>query len=113
MSCDTFPDFIEWPRQKLYFLDNMSINQAPEATQTNKSTYVVIPKEKDGKLNTFCSICSESFYLTFNLEEEEWVYNDSKEDNGVVYHYPLCYEVAQDLIFDENNVCTSINVNDG
>lgn len=41
-----------------------------------------------------CEICNERFRMTFRHEEEEWVFDDCKEVNGVVYHYPLCYEVA-------------------
>lgn len=57
-------------------------------------TYVVIPKERDDTINHICDICRARLTMSFNQDLEEWVYNDAKEVNTFVYHYPLCYEVA-------------------
>lgn len=91
--CDDFPQFFGWPPRKVYFLENMACEQEGQEEEEDYS-YVVIPKERDGSINYVCEICTQRLLMAFNQDEEEWVFNDSKEAKGVVYHYPLCYEVA-------------------
>ena len=56
--------------------------------------YVVLTKELQDRINDICDICRTRFVLAFDHEEDEWVYRDSKEINGIAYHYPLCYEAG-------------------
>ena len=88
--CDDFPQFLGWPPRKVYFLENMSCEQVGD----QGPSYFVITKERDDNINYTCEICKQRFDMAFNQEEEEWVFNESKEVNGIVYHYPLCYEVV-------------------
>lgn len=87
--CDDFPQFSGWPPRKIYFLDNMAFEQDKMGP-----TYVVVPRERSDTINDTCHICKFRFIMSFNQDLEEWVFNDSKEVNTIVYHYPLCYEVA-------------------
>lgn len=89
--CDEFPHFLGWPPQKVYFLENMACRQ-------DESTYVVITKEMDEEIGIRkCMLCYDRLRMDFNQEIEEWVFNDCKKINGVVYHYPNCYEEALKL----------------
>jgi len=92
MEFQEFPRFLGWPKNKVYFLENMAMDQADQADQVDP--YVVITNEKYERINHVCDICTQRFQLNFDHDEEEWVFKESKEINGVVYHYPLCYEVA-------------------
>lgn len=83
---DSFPQFFGWPPRKVYFLENMACEQVPKGP-----SYVIVTKEMS--VNT-CDICKQKLVMAFNHEEEEWVFNDCTEVNGVVYHYPLCYEIV-------------------
>lgn len=86
--CDDFPQFLGWPSRKVYFLENMSCGQV----RHQGPSYFIITKETDDRINHTCEICKQRLAMAFNEEEEEWVFNDAKEVNGIVYHYPLCYE---------------------
>ena len=92
---DNFPQFLGWPPRKVYFLENMACEQVPKEVDEGPS-YVIVTNEMsdDINFNYTCDICKQRLVMTFNHEEEEWVFNDSKGVNGVVYHYPLCYEIV-------------------
>lgn len=111
MINDDFPQFLGWPSNKVYFLENMAQVQpsfvpgykVPQGQHVQeeyqlpeeKKSYVVITKEMEEgryKKNHDCEICRQRLPMVFRHEEEEWVFEDAKEFNGVVYHYPLCYE---------------------
>ena len=87
---DSFPQFLEWPPRKVHFLENMACEQVGD----QGPSYFIITDERSDSINYTCDICKQKLALAFNQKEEEWVFNDSKEVKGVVYHYPLCYEVA-------------------
>lgn len=109
-SFQIFPHFSGWPSQKVYFLENMAVKQdkqdprqdqdrrqelqqeLQQDLQQDFEKYVVITKEKDVQINHICPICSTRFCMTFNQDEEEWIFNDCTELDGVAYHFPLCYE---------------------
>lgn len=114
---DDFPQFLGWPSNKVYFLENMAqvqlwqglMAQVPgykvppghhieeEYQLPEEKSYVVITKEMDEgiyKKNHDCQICQERLPMVFNQDEEEWTFDDAKEVNGRVYHYPLCYKVG-------------------
>lgn len=91
---DNFPQFLGWPPRKVYFLENMACEQVDQVDQDQGPSYFIITKERNDNINYICEICKHRLVMTFNQEEEEWVFNDSKEVKGVVYHYPLCYEVV-------------------
>lgn len=110
---ENFPVFSGWPSEKVYFLENMaweqhfqlqyrqqhqSLQHQLQATSDNPTTddkkYVVITKDMEEDRVYDCVICTQKLCMVFNQDEEEWVFDNCKQFEGVVYHFPLCYEVG-------------------
>jgi len=100
---ETFPLFDKWPSEKLSFLEHMSCDQDEykfEVTE-DETPYVrhfvtvreEFRDEDDPLLN--CPLCSERLILLYDEDEDEWVYEDTKEFMSLPYHYPLCYDYAK------------------
>lgn len=119
---DDFPLFCGWPPNKVFFLENMAWEQHFQRQyqqqyhqlqgQYNKQLlqphqedqdpkddkkYVVITKEMDEGMVYDCAICKQKLCMVFNQDKEEWVFDDCKQYEGVVYHFPLCYEVGVEI----------------
>ena len=89
---DEFPRFSGWPSTKIYFLENMAWKKLDD-----KKHYVVVPDDEGNKMTYTCVLCKARFPLVFHQDEEEWVFDDCEIHEGVIYHYPLCYETGVEL----------------
>lgn len=66
-------------------------------TTTDDKEYVVITKDMEERMVYDCVICTQKLCLVFNQDEEEWVFDNCRQYEGVVYHFPLCYEVGVEV----------------
>ncbi len=74
--------------------DPHNIGDPEDQEDESQKEYVVITEDMEkGDMYT-CVICLERFQMSFNQQEEEWIFDDCKENNGVVYHFPLCYQAG-------------------
>lgn len=125
-----FPLFMEWPSDKIYFLEYMSCEQThvhrfgqtkyssnPPDSQVLDSQvfdsqvfhpqllereeeevpcYVVVRDgfQDESEPTHKCRMCNDRLSLVYNNDEEEWVYDDCREFQGLPYHYPYCYNYA-------------------
>ena len=120
---EQFPVFSGWPSNKVYFLENMAweqhfqkqyqqqhqqlqhqlegqnhqLHQEEANTTTDDKKYVVITKDMEEGMVYDCAICTEKLCMVFDQDEEEWVFDNCKQYRGVVYHFPLCYEVGVEV----------------
>ena len=102
---ESFPLFDKWPSEKLSFLEHMSCDLEEykfEVTDNEDDiphvrNFVVVRDEfRDGDDPLLhCPLCSERLILLYEEDEDEWVYEDTKEFMCLPYHYPLCYEYAK------------------
>ena len=108
---ESFPLFDKWPSEKLSFLEHMSCDQEEyhfevdnenENEKTHVRNFVIVRDEfsdgDDTLLN--CPLCSERLVLLYDEDEDEWVYEDTKEFMCLPYHYPLCYEYVKENFKD-------------
>lgn len=93
---EQFPVFSGWPSNKVYFLENMAWEQHQDS-ETDDKKYVVITKDMEEGLMYNCAICTQKLCMVFHQDEEEWVFDNCKQYEGVVYHFPLCYEVGVEV----------------
>lgn len=86
----SFPTFKGWPRCKIFYANNMSVDQ-----ENSRDELIVVSEAYREKFSR-CTMCSQRFALTFDQSLEEWVYRGCRELNGVPYHFPLCWEYAHE-----------------
>ena len=122
MTCigieETFPLFLQWPSEKVIFLEQNSRSdeeyQFEDSTVQEEETppereFVVVREEFVELLN--CPLCGDRMLLVFDEREDEWVYEETKEYRNLPYHYPTCYDyVVQDGL--KNDVPQDIDLHE-
>jgi len=106
---EVFPIFSKWPTEKIEFMEHMSCEQdeneykfEDDNSNNNDETdnerhFVIVREEFQDEDNPLlnCPLCDERMVLLYDEEEDEWVYEDTKEFLSLPYHYPLCYEYME------------------
>lgn len=83
-----FPTFSDWPRDKIFYMNSMSAEQGETGSE-----YIIVSEEYQKKFRK-CTMCTEPFKFSYDLDLEEWVYKGCKIFRRTPYHFPLCWEVA-------------------
>lgn len=112
-SCvkEDFPLFSKWPSEKIEFMEHMSCEQYEKEYQfgydntnnnndddtINERHFVTVREEFQDEDNPLlhCPLCNERMILLYDEDEDEWVYEDTKEFLSLPYHYPLCYDYME------------------
>ena len=101
MTCigieETFPLFLQWPSEKVSFLEQNSTSDEVyqfedsivQEEETPVREFVVVREDFVDLFN--CPLCDDRMLLVFDEGEDEWVYEDTKEYRNLPYHFPDCY----------------------
>lgn len=87
-----FPAFNGWPSRKVFFLENMAWHHY--SPSSDDESYVVIEEKRqnDSDFSRKCVMCNEKLCMVFRHDIEEWVFDRSKEYDGDIVHFPICYQ---------------------
>lgn len=82
-----FPSFNDWPMYKISYLLHMAY------ASKDLDTFTIVTDNVESVNDGRCFVCKDRFELKYDIEEEEWLYLESRPILNDIIAHDYCRQV--------------------